>query len=288
MEIEHKLLENCIPVNENTIERIWKTIKNVFPDYYKLSPVGSFMKKQENSLYNDLDIAIEYDWDKRDHIKDLLLSYFGKDNGLILFGHDNHYLNVFNIAVKLDDNKYFQVDFMFVKNLEFAKFAFHSPDFKKNESKYKGMYASILLMSIIRNVPTGYRKHFEDGTLEEWKYYSLSQKDGLLEKHKTFIGVKGKRIKSPKLLEETFITYDVDEIMEIIFGTKDAINYVYTFEGLLDYICSNHFTVLNMSKKEFITRVKDDFLSDWQFDMKTSDELKGTFKIAFDLKIEKL
>lgn len=285
--MEHKLLDNCIAVNENTVNKIWLKINEILGDYYKLYPVGSFMKKPEDSLYNDLDIAIECNWDRKDHIKELIFTYFGKDNGLVLLGHDNEHLNVFNLAFKLDTDKYFQVDFMCVKNLEFAKFAFHSPDFKNNESKYKGMYASILLMSIIRNIPLE-RKHFDDGSLEEWEYYSLSQKDGLIQKHKTFIGVKGKRIKSPRLLEEIFITYDVDEIMKIIFDTKDAIKYVYTFEGLLDYICSNQFTVLNISKKEFITRVKNDFLSDWQFEMKTSDELKKEFEDLFNEKINNL
>ena len=256
--MEHKLLDNCVPVDKDTLKYVYENIRECL-DKYIISPIGSYCKKKDGELYNDLDIAIQESFDNKDTVINLLINKF---DGFILLGNTNYNLNVFNIRFRISESRFLQVDFMFVDNIEYAKFAYHSPDFSKSESKYKGMYASILLQSVIRNIPLD-REHFEDGTLKEWKYYSLSQKNGLLLKEKTFIGKRGNRIKSPRLIDEKMISNNPDEIINIIFGDKEAFNYIYTFEGLLYYICSNKFNVIfNDFKKEFLERVKHDFLSD--------------------------
>ena len=282
--MEHKLLDNCVPVDKNTLKYVYENIRECL-DKYIISPIGSYCKKKDGELYNDLDIAIQESFDNKDTIINLLINKF---DGFILLGNINYHLDVFNIGFRISESRFLQVDFMFVDNIEYAKFAYHSPDFSKSESKYKGMYASILLQSVIRNIPLD-REHFEDGSLKEWKYYSLSQKDGLLLKEKTFIGKRGNRIKSPRLIDEKLISNDPNEIINIIFGNKEAFNYIYTFEGLLYYICSDKFNIIfNDFRKEFLERVKHDFLSDWEFDMKTSDELKKEFEDLFNDKINNL
>ena len=285
--MDHKLLDRCIPVDKNILSFVFTELKNVFDKYnIEIIPLGSYLKKNDNELYSDLDIAVNYDFDKRDNIKNILRDNFDLS---ILQGHENYSLNVMNIGFRISENNYLQVDFMFTDNLEYSSFVYHSPNFSKNESKYKGMYASILLQSIIRNIPLK-RDHFEeDGSLKEWSYYSLSQKDGLLIKTKTFIGKKGFRIKSPRVIDERFISKSPKEILELIFGTYDSINYIYTFESLLDYVSSNRFNVISDDfRKEFLERVKNDFLSDWQFEIKTPEELKKEFANLFNDKINNL
>lgn len=278
MEAIHRLLDGCQPLTEEEANEIVNRLTVKFDELgINFSPIGSFNKKKEGEMYNDIDIAVEAPYENGFDIVKYVASGFEDISKL---GKFNDKFNTISIGWKINDERNAQVDFMFTDNLEFAKFAFHSPNFKNGESKYKGMYASILLQSTIRNIPLE-REHFEDGSLKEWTYYSLSQKDGLLLKHKTFIGKKGGRIKSPRLVEEKFITKNVEEIMVLTFKDVEAIRYVWIFEKLLDYICIKY-------DRQFIERVKHDFLTDWEFELKTPDELKKEFEDLFNQKINSL
>ena len=294
--MEHKLLDRCIPVNEETLAHIYSLIQDVFKkNDFKISPLGSYLKKNQGELYNDLDIAIEYPWEDKDKVKQLLIDNFQFQ---ILQGHENDKLHVMNIGFKVSENNYLQVDFMFVDSLKWAQFAYHSPDFKNGESKYKGMYASILLQSVIRNIPIK-EEYDENGNLINYTYLSLSQKDGLHRKSKTFIGKKGNLVKTPRTIEDKILSNDPEYILMLLFNFGSFKNYaipdrelysiVWSFEKLLDYLpklegiyFDNSFT------KKYLERVKNDFLTDWQFQMKTSDELKKEFEDLFNDKINNL
>ena len=277
MEAIHNLLGGCQPITEEEINKVFNEISIRLNELgLKFCALGSFNKKKEGELYNDLDIAIEMPFDNGlDIVKKICLD----NEDTIKFGKSNDKFNTVSIGYKINDEYNAQVDFMFCDNIEFAAFAFHSPNFKLDESKYKGMYASILLQSIIRNIPIR-KTYFEDGTLKEWSYYSLSQKDGLHKKTKTFLGAKGNRIKNPKLLENEFITNNPNEIISIISEDIDF-ETVWSFEKLLDYISLKY-------DKNFIGRVKHDFLTDWEFKLKTPDELKKEFEDLFNDKINNL
>lgn len=277
MEAIHNLLGDCQPITEEELNAIFNQISVRLSELgFKFCTLGSFNKKKEGELYNDLDIAIEAPFD----IGVSIVKQVCLDNeDTTKFGKANEKFNTVTIGYKINDEYNAQVDFMFCDNIEFAAFAFHSPNFKLDESKYKGMYASILLQSIIRNIPI-HKTYFEDGTLKEWSYYSLSQKDGLHKKTKTFLGVKGNKIKNPKILENEFISNDPKEILNIIFG-EEIFETVWCFEKLLDYISLKY-------DKNFIGRVKHDFLTDWEFELKTPDELKKEFEELFDDKINNL
>ena len=78
-------------------------------------------------------------------------------------------------------------------------------------------------------------------------------------------------------------------IINILFGTQELFNYIYTFEGLLYYISSDKFNVINKDfKKKFLYRVKNDFIIDWELELKTSNELKEEFENLFNDKINNL
>ena len=286
----HRLLGKCKPVSEEIINNIINTIGEIFNrENIKFSPIGSFNKKKEGELYNDIDLAVEYNIDGfiskgSDLINTLFKEFIDKE----IFSSINDKFNTVSIPWKVTDELNVQVDFMFTDNLEFAKFVFHSPNFKEVESKYKGMYASVLLQSVIRNIPID-REYWEDGSLKDWKYYSLNQREGLLLKHKTYVGCKRQKIKQPKTISVDVVSRDPKEIINIIFGTQEAFNYIYTFEGLLYYISSDKFNVINKDfKKKFLYRVKNDFITDWELELKTSNELKEEFENLFNDKINNL
>lgn len=286
----HNLLGNCRPVSEEELNKVFDSLSIKLNELnLKFSPLGSFNKKKEGSLYNDLDIAVEYPFDKGLE----LVRQICKDNeDKTILGKYNNKFNTVSIGYKLGDGTNLQVDFMFCNNLEYAKFAFHSPDFNKNESKYKGMYASILLQSAIRNLHL-YHTYFEDGSVKEYYYYSLSQKDGLIKKHKTFEGKKGNKVKTARLLDEEFISNDPSEILYTCFGygpDYEFPNDVYTFERLLDFLQKFYYNNHHNKElvKEYLINVKHDFLTDWEFCLKKPDELKKEFEDLFNQKINSL
>ena len=97
-----------------------------------MAALGSVGKKNKNQTCGDIDIAIEYDWDKYEDILN-----FVKEKFDCIIGNVNKQLHVFNFGYSYDEDgkqKIVQVDFMFTDNVDFATFAYNSPDFNKNES----------------------------------------------------------------------------------------------------------------------------------------------------------
>lgn len=277
MEAIHNLLGGCQPITEKEANEVVDNLREILnKEGIDFCVLGSFNKKIDGSLYNDIDIALKYPYDKG---IELIHKICGEYEDTTKFGKFNDKFNTITIGYKINPEYDAQVDFMFCDNIEYAYFAYHSPNFKLGESKYKGMYASILLQSIIRNIPL-HREKFSDGTLKEWSYYSLSQKDGLHKKTKTFIGKRGNRVKSPQLVNDELVSNDPKEILNIIFG-EEIFETVWCFEKLLNYISVK-------CNKEFLERVKHDFLTDWEFELKTPDELKNEFEDLFNQKINSL
>lgn len=260
-------------------------------------PLGSTIKKNSNQTTGDIDIAIEYDWEKYDDILTFL-----KDKYDCSVGNINKSLHVFNIGYAYNDgefDKVAQVDFMFTDDVEFAEFAYNSPDFNKNESKYKGMYQSILLMSIVSNTPITdalgkeyapeyFTENDYDGTYENelknfWKMY-FDQNDGLKVEQKTFVG-KTKPTKNHSTVKgsKRIITKDINKILDMCLGPKATKETCKSFENEFEFIFSDDYIY---KSKERLTNIMNDFLDDWQFKMKTSDELKYEFKKLFEEKIK--
>lgn len=297
MEPIHRLLGNCRPVTEDELNKVFNELSINLTDLgFKFGALGSFNKKKEGDLYNDLDIAIEVPFEVgKDIIKQICLDNEDKT----ILGKINDKFNTVSIGYKLGDGTNLQVDFMFVDRLSWAQFAFHSPDFKKDESKYKGMYASILLQAVIRNLPI--KKEYDDNNnLINYTYLSLCQKDGIHKKSKTFIGKKGNLIKTPKITEDIILSNDPNYVLEILFNfdvfngsgipDRELYSIVWSFEKLLDYLpgALEEMYFDKSFSKEYLERVKHDFLTDWEFNLKTPDELKKEFEGLFNDKINSL
>jgi hypothetical protein len=293
-------IENAQPIRGDLAvtvsNEIINKLKTQFP--VEMSALGSVGKKGKNQTCGDIDIAIEYEWEKYEDVLNYVKSTFNCPVGNI-----NQKLHVFNIGYTYTDDgkeKLVQVDFMFTDNVEFAKFAYNSPDFTKNESKYKGMYQSALLMAIISNTPVVealgeeytdeyFTKDDYDGSYDGqlksfWKLY-LDQNKGLHVEHKTFAG-KTKPTKNPSTIksDSKLITKDINKILSMCLGDKATKETCVTFERELAFICSDDYKFYS---KEQLDKIKETFLSDWQLKLKTSEEQMKEFEQIIDNEINK-
>lgn len=264
-------VENAGPIPGNKAKEVAETLITLLKDKFGCNccPLGSVGKKGKNQMSGDIDIAIETSWDK-DFNKIYKYVESNLDN-VSSMGNVNKQLHVFNFGYKWDKEHIVQVDFMFVDDLEFAEFVYHSPDFTKNESKYKGMYQSALLMATAKALHVDIKGNDgppEDGEAKEWYEYHFTQTDGLKLVKKSNVGKNGKPIKTPKKLEEKIITKKVNEILMTILGNKATKEDCNSFESLVSYLSSNKF-----DHHEVLNNIVKNFMNDWQIKLKTSDEL---------------
>jgi len=280
-------VEGAQPIRGDLAKPIADEIISILQKKFKCkcAPLGSVGKKGKDKTSGDIDIALELPWE--DHEK--VLDFIKKEYPDAPVGNIVNSLQVFNIGYKYneeDQEKIVQVDFMFVPDVEFAEFAYHSPDFTKNESKYKGMYASTLLLAIVANTPIDkkpilYTKDDYDGSYvgekKEWWQYNFSQSKGLQILHKSTEG-KSKPINA-KTINREEVTTKVDKIVEICLGKEANKEICYTFENLLGFITSDKYPYRS---KERLEKIKEHFMGNAQTKGKTSPEMWEEFGKMFD------
>ena len=237
--------------------------------------LGSTGKKPKDQTSGDIDIALEYPWEDKDKV----LEFVKKTWSEAKQGNIVPALHVFNIGYKyIDDNeeKFVQVDFMFVENIEFAKFCYHSPSFINNESKFKGAWRTQLMTGVINCLDPvelcgkqykkeEFTKEDYDGsyagqTKFEWRIL-FTKNDGLKLVKRSYEG-KTKPVKTPKNIETKIISKNPDEIIKICFGEDATQETMNSYETILDYISSDKF---KFKSKKFLEKVKE-----WLF---TNDDL---------------
>lgn len=284
-------VENASPIRGDLAKVVAdEIISNITKEFNcKASALGSTGKKSKEQTSGDIDIALELSWEDKDKVIDFVKKTFDSEIGNI-----NESLHVFNIGYKYDENgteKIVQVDFMFVNDVDFAKFAYHSPDFTKNESKYKGMYQSNLLMAVVSNTPvegkeeTKFTDEFDgkySGQTKEFYKYQLSQPEGLLIVKKSFEG-KTKPLSTPKTISKEKVTTNVRKILDIVLGKESNESDCNSFESLLDYLVSDKYP---RRSKEMMENIKKSYLEDWQFKMKTDKSLVDEFTQLLNKSIE--
>lgn len=232
-------------MTKNEIELLYSHVVNdILSKHFKkliCTPLGSYHKKLNNSKYGDLDIGIQIK-DKSEiyNLQDLLRLY----NPVLVKG-----FNILSIRVKIPNTLDFaQVDLMLTTNLEWLKFSYHSPDYLKGESKYKGLYRTSLIMSAISVINKSIDYINENGEVECINHYAMRLDDGLYKVTKSYKGKKG-IIKTPKILKSEFITNNPEEVSMKFFGVSpDKLN---SFEDVYDLIHHNIY---------FYRKFKDDIL----------------------------
>lgn len=198
----------------------------------KLAPLGSLGMKRDEDFTGDIDIAIDIpDVDEVSALVDEIFPGYEKS---VAKG-----LNIVSISYPYDKEGKkgnAQVDFMCVKNFEWAKFRFNSPNFKKNESKYKAAVRSAFCSIIVSSIPVEGAKdeYFEDGTTvkKKWKY--TFNTEGVFKQLLDYTGKNGKPVKSPKRLKEfeELVTNDPQNFIKFVFGEKGELSDYNSVEGL--------------------------------------------------------
>ena len=228
--------------------------------------LGSTGKKKSNQYSGDIDIAIEYELTDEhiNNIENVIKNNLTIDSEHVIpitlnlglkilsFGY-YHTPNLFN------EYDLVQVDLMFSNDLEYSKFMYHSPNYIKNESDFKGLYRTNLLCQIASYIPTGIPeiKDENDNVTDFWKY-TLTYDRGLKLTHKTYKG-KTKLLKNPVTVKEDdkIISTDINEIIKIILGDNATIEDTNSFETLINYIFSDKFKHSNILHNIYFDYIKD-------------------------------
>lgn len=195
-------------------DKVHKWQKNI-----KMAPLGSVGKKTDDMFNGDIDIAI--DIPDRDTLLDMVGKVFpncelnpSTTPKIISIGYPYNKEGKSGVA---------QVDFMFTDNLDWAKWRFSSPDFRKGESKYKAAPKVYLLQHIVSAIPVEGVKdeYFEDGTTvkRHWRY--AFNQEGVFKQLEDYTGKRGP-VKNPKKIKEfeSLVTNDPVNVMRFIFGDK--------------------------------------------------------------------
>jgi len=261
-------IEASRPILQSEIDATYQyVIKNIYPaiglteDFAK--PIGSFKKKSPDQTSGDIDIAVLADRIAGENGIDLsqVLEFIASKLSAYSPVVSKGFQQV-SIGVPIEGNKkngIAQIDLMLTDNLNFSTFMYHSPDFTKAESKYKGLYRNILLMNIISNSKRETTKLTDKGEIEEYKSYVLRLNQGVVAVTKSFMGKKG-LVKNPTLLndQDKFMSNTPEVIAELAFGPTVPISEIMTFEDIWRHTTDSKFIhrdKLDAILKDFRTRL---------------------------------
>ena len=219
--------------------------KNVFPTLGingigdDAAILGSAGKKLPGVTSGDIDMALSADkiaGTLGASLSDVIFKFNEALESLGLDTAMNVGLKQISIGAPIDGdftNGTGQVDFMLSRDLKWSEFMYHSPDFTKDESKYKGAYRNILLMSIIGKSFYEITKQTDDGETAEYEAYVIRLNKGIFKVRKSFEGKRG-LLKNAKLLKEfdKEITNVPDDITDILFDSDVKAKDIMTYERL--------------------------------------------------------
>ena len=211
------------PVANKLYLEVEKIVKEKYPKV-EMSGIGSLGKKGVDQTHGDIDIAIVCK--DVEELRDIVHNVFEP----LLNVHVSE-INYFTTATTVSIGWYFgearqvaQVDFMSVKNLEWAKFRYDSPDFTRQESQFKGGTRCVLLRYIIGEIPVKDNKieYFDDGVTLKSKFKHTFNDNGVFKQFIDFTGKNGKPLKNPKKIKEfeEFLFDNPSEIMKFVFGDE--------------------------------------------------------------------
>lgn len=216
--------------------------------------VGSAGKKKAEETSGDIDICI-----KKDRMKEVLGSGDGRldvYNDLAKYidglGYDRYIVqpgfSQVSFGMPINDiDDIIQVDFMLVRNLEWSKFTQASPDYTKDESKYKGHVRNVLMMCIVKYCfkKTTKRVTLDDDSVVdgETENFVIRLTDGLYKTRKNWFGKKGdSMVKTANLMHEydELITDTPQGLIDLLFNDGTIDDFL-SFETLYEAFMSDRF-----------------------------------------------
>lgn len=214
-------------------EEIEQTVRSVSKfKSLKMAPLGSIGKKNDNDTTGDIDIAIEVK--TKDELNEIIDTCFSDCE---INHHTMSTISSFGYKYDIDGYKGIaQIDFMIVKNIDWAQFRYHSPNFRLKESKYKGGARNIMLVDVISLIPVKdvQDEYFEDGVTvkRHWKY--TFNTEGIFLQLVDYCGKNGKPIKNGKKLKEfeQLIANDPQNFVRFVFGDEGTLADVNSAESV--------------------------------------------------------
>jgi hypothetical protein len=206
--------------------------------------LGSAGKKPADQLSGDLDIGVSIDQLasanslKLSDVLDWLIKELEK------MGYDAKPLRGFSqvsipfpIVGRVTEEPV-QVDFMLSNNVDWTRFIYHSPDYSKGESKYKGAYRNFLLSAIVSAFDYKVLKKTDMDVPIEVEKYALRHDKGIYRLTKSFAGKGGSIVKAGKTIagSESFLTQTPEEVVDFFLGEEYTVNDVSSFEKLYDVV----------------------------------------------------
>jgi len=262
-------VEESRPLSQAEVISTYKWVESkVFPKLglegrdVDASPIGSYGKKLDDVTSSDIDIAVSVD--KLAGVNGISMTDVLQwlDDKLKSLGYETKAIKGFEqISFGAPINGDFkngiaQVDLMLSTNLDWSRFMYHSPDFRTAESKYKGLFRNILLMSIVSEMMKEASKTTDKGEIEQYRQYVIRLEKGIYQVEKTFMGKKGSLVKTATLLhdQDKFITSTPEEVVKLAFGSDIKPAEVMTFEN-----CWSHFESPNFPHKSKKTEILNRF-----------------------------
>lgn len=260
-------IKNSVPVQARNARKIALSISESLQNYFNVPTaiLGSVMKKPDYMYCGDIDIAIQLQWTEDNverikqyglehlHITEVVISQGLK---LVSYGYKDNNTNLVH-----------QVDIMFTENIKYSEFMYYSPDYIKNESRFKGLYRTNLLIICAGNIPldkniypnTYYtNEDFNgkyNGELKEFYKYTLTYDNGLELRKKSTLG-KTRMCKKAYTISKEKITDNIMQILTMIFGDNIDYNMSTSYENIIKTLYSPDYKygmeVRNNILKEFL------------------------------------
>lgn len=287
-------VKNAEPIRGDLALPIAKTIIKKLKEQFhcEASPLGSTGKKGADQYSGDIDIAITIPWEKKDEVEDFVSNNITK-NFVEITGLKIVSIGYSYTVPETKEIKIVQVDLMFVNDLDYAIFSYHSPNFIKHESEYKGAIRNLLMSACISQTPidkilpklgdhygteyfdsSDYDGQYEGEVKSFWKF-SLNKTDGVSLVKKSFVG-KTKPLKNSKIVERQVVYSDIDDIIRIFFGKAARRADFNSYESLMAYISSDKYKFHN--DKQVLMNIFDVFMHNDEL----NDEQKQ--KVELDIK----
>ena len=245
-----RILQSEVPLIVDKVDKILSDLGLVKGEDWDV--IGSAGKKKEGDTSGDIDISI-----RRDRMKEVLGSGDGRldvfnDLGKYLagLGYDRQKVSFdqvsFGMPINGDDD-IVQVDFELSRSLEWSRFAKYSPDYRKDESKYKGHVRNILMMCIVKYCfkKTIKRVTLDDDTVVdgEIEAYVIRLADGLYKTRKNWFAKNGVNMKKTENLMHEYDELIADTpqgFIDLIFNDGKIEDFI-SFETLFDTFMSDKF-----------------------------------------------
>lgn len=229
--------------------------------------IGSAGKKLPDQTSGDIDIAVSADKIAGFLGVPLQNALFALNDKLKSLGYQTKLMPGFNqVSIAAPVNGitslgYAQVDFMLSTDLEWSRFIYHSPDFRIAESRYKGAYRNLLLMSAIGNSFRKILATTDTGETKEFEAYVVRLNQGIVQVRKSFEGKRG-LLKTAQLMKEfdKFITNTPEQVVELLFNGKYTPKDIDTYEklkGLLDSSAFKFPNEIGNIMKDFKQKLED-------------------------------